>query len=749
MNKINVCFVTDENYAPYMGTAIYSIVCNAKHNRRFVFYVFDSGIQEKTKETIKKIAGRNEVNFIDSSVFSQKLASLPQTSAHITKSSYLKFIISDVLKDLNKVLYLDCDLIVTRDIKELYDADIENNLIGAVEDVGYTYWSKHNNDLKLKFKCMNSGVMLINCDLWRKENLSAALIECASDHDKVGFGQDQPVLNFVCKNRVCFLPFKWNVQDTFFRDSAEIQDRADIEECHEARDNPAIIHYTFVRKPWNDFDVVKVSEFWKYHKYNPLCNMNNIPSCAGKTHLPSFLVRLLSHITFGKTKARYKVKWTVKKNKLRNLNRLGRLCAEEKRINELTKLCPVNQEKLNIGKCMALSALLDGKLRLSPAEKGKIIIRSFVVEVTNNPYVGYETSDGFIYFVALPYSCYWGYFDNNYVFHPLDDPDMMFGIPLYPQEVLKEILLLKQKERSIPFFKRFYKKRIMLLATWNLGHHIWQEQPGIDFLRENNLLKRIQYMYFFTDYFNMSSYLEKFGIKSKFRKKHNFTTRHIVVYFTEDVFFEKNAKRLLDFCNKKSDIRLPATNINVVISLRWNQRVWREENAGVAEIINALTEKYEKISFYIDGFSKPACEGDGFNCAEKIQRDKENTLHLAENLSSKALENIHSIIGKNCIEKVKIYSEASLLVMPFGTPEHYNWMSRTPVILYGPKAARDLSIILNSSVVIPDLKIDSYLIPESCIFNEEGGNYSMDWHVLFDAIDKKIREILIQRTFDF
>lgn len=301
MNKINVCFVTDENYAPYMGTVIYSIICNAKHRNNFVFHVFDNGIKEKTKKKLKKIAKNNEINFIDASSFAQRLESLPQTAPHITKSSYLKFIIADVLKDLDKVLYLDCDLIVTRDIQELYDTDIGNNLIGAVEDVGYTYWSKSNEDLKLKFKCMNSGVMLINCDLWRKENLSQTLMECASDHDKVGFGQDQPVLNFVCKNRVFFLPFKWNAQDTFFRDSVEIQDRMDIKECHEARDNPAIIHYTYVRKPWNDFDVVRARDFWKYHKKNP---MGNHPSFWNVQR-----IRLLSHITFGKTRKHYKEKW--------------------------------------------------------------------------------------------------------------------------------------------------------------------------------------------------------------------------------------------------------------------------------------------------------------------------------------------------------------------------------------------------------------------------------------------------------
>lgn len=479
-----------------------------------------------------------------------------------------------------------------------------------------------------------------------------------------------------------------------------------------------------------------------------ICNNDaeNIHFNCKNIFLPAFLIRLFSHITFGKTKKEYKSKWIQLKHHKKNSNFLGRLCAMEREKNELTKLDPINQQKLNIGKCITLSALLDGKVRLSPIERGKKIVRSFCIEVTNNPYVGYETSDGFIYFIALPYSCYWGYFDNNYIFHPFDDPNMMFGIPLYPQEVLKEIILLKQKKSPV---LKIRKKRIMLLATWNLGHHIWQEQPGIDFLKENNMLKKIRYMYYFTDYFNMSSYLKQFNIKSKLKVNHNFTTTHILVYCTEDVFFKKTADRLLAFCKNGSDISLSQNYINVIIALRWNQRVWREENTGIAEIINSLTEKYERISFCIDGFSKPAGNGDGFNSAEKIQKDKENMCRLMENLTPQALERIHSIIGKNCIEKVKLYSEAALLIMPFGTPEHINWMSRKPVILYGPKAARDLSIILNSPVVIPDLKVDSYLISERDIIDEDCGNYSMDWHILYNAIDQKLIQILKQKALTF
>jgi len=269
-NKINICFVTDENYAPYMGVTITSILKNAKKNENFDFFIFDNDITETTKSKLKSLENQKvNINFVNVSHIIDKYEALENTVAHISKASYLKFAIADLLPNIDKIIYLDGDLIVKKSLAELYNIELKDNLIAAVEDVGYTYWSQHNEELKLKFKCMNSGVMLINCDLWRKENLSIKLLECAADHDKVGFGQDQPVLNYVLKDRVLFLPFKWNVQDTFFRDEIELKNRNDKKECKYVKKHPIIIHYTYVKKPWDFPAMRKAEEYWKYYKMSP------------------------------------------------------------------------------------------------------------------------------------------------------------------------------------------------------------------------------------------------------------------------------------------------------------------------------------------------------------------------------------------------------------------------------------------------------------------------------------------------
>ena len=189
MKTINICFVTDENYAAYTGTCIYSIIQNATSDSVFSFYIFDNHISDRTKQQLQNlVSAPSSLVFVNVSSKLNELKQLEQTIPHISKTSYLKFFIADLLPQIDKIIYLDGDLIVTDSMHKLWEIDLQENLLAAVEDVGYSYWNQHNPELKLKFKCMNSGVMILNCKLWREQKLSEQLLACAKQHDKVGFG---------------------------------------------------------------------------------------------------------------------------------------------------------------------------------------------------------------------------------------------------------------------------------------------------------------------------------------------------------------------------------------------------------------------------------------------------------------------------------------------------------------------------------------------------------------------------------
>lgn len=124
---------------------------------------------------------------------------LPNQRAHLTVETYYRLFISDILpSDIDKVLWLDCDIIVAGDLKELWNEGISDSAVGVVPDF-------ENNNVRvmnrLKYDAaygyFNAGVLLINLKYWRRENIIPIFTNYISDHYENLYYHDQDVLNYV------------------------------------------------------------------------------------------------------------------------------------------------------------------------------------------------------------------------------------------------------------------------------------------------------------------------------------------------------------------------------------------------------------------------------------------------------------------------------------------------------------------------------------------------------------------------
>ena len=111
------------------------------------------------------------------------------------------------MNKLDRIIYLDGDIIVQEDLEELYNCNIGDNYIGAVKDtngIDYDFFGK-----KI-YKYFNSGVMIMNLEKMRRDKISKKLLE----YRKCGYNKlmDQDTFNFVVKDAVTLLPFKFNTQ---------------------------------------------------------------------------------------------------------------------------------------------------------------------------------------------------------------------------------------------------------------------------------------------------------------------------------------------------------------------------------------------------------------------------------------------------------------------------------------------------------------------------------------------------------
>lgn len=264
--NINICFTPSDNYAQHMAVVIASILKNAAFGDDFSFYVLDSGISDSNKNKISELQKIKNFNIKYVKLDTSVLDSLPIVLNHFTTAIYYRFMTADLLPEVDKIIYLDCDLVVCSSLKELFLEDVSDYYIGAVEDIGSYY---NHLVLKPEFEKLqiNSGVMVLNLAMWRKDSLGTKLIKFAVEtKEELVFG-DQDVINktLTCKR----LDFKWNVQSfPAFHVYNNVVFHPLKDEIIEAVRRPSIIHYITKWKPWN-CDVPFGHLYIKYRQMTP------------------------------------------------------------------------------------------------------------------------------------------------------------------------------------------------------------------------------------------------------------------------------------------------------------------------------------------------------------------------------------------------------------------------------------------------------------------------------------------------
>lgn len=261
-NSLNVIYSSDDNYAQHMGVSIFSLLDkNTDDFENINIYIIDNHITEKNKSNLKQIIKKyNNANLFwidfDSYITQLKLNMLWEISI----SSYARLFISSMLDDdIDRVLYLDCDMIINDSLIELWQYNLNGKVIGAVQDPVCDS-TKKAVGLNFSDKYFNSGMLLIDVTLWRKLNIEDKITEFLEEHNGQVIHHDQGVLNGVLRGNVEFVPLKYNVMTIqyfmnreqwlkYFDNNAEYYSR---EEYDLSKSSPVIIHFTpsLTTRPW-------------------------------------------------------------------------------------------------------------------------------------------------------------------------------------------------------------------------------------------------------------------------------------------------------------------------------------------------------------------------------------------------------------------------------------------------------------------------------------------------------------------
>lgn len=243
MATIHICTSSDNNYIQHAGVMITSVLKNSNHDEHFIFHILDGGIKESEKKKINKL---KKIKEFEINYYLTNNDDFKDCPVHyLTIATYYRFKIQTYLKDVDKVLYLDCDTIVNANLKELWDTNIDNYWVAGVEDP-ISGKNKERLGIPSEHLYFNAGVLLINLKKWREDNIQGALFDYVSKYPEKIKWVDQDVLNDVLHEKSYQLPLKWNSMYYPYENSTY----SNKLEYEEALKNPCIIHYIMADKPW-------------------------------------------------------------------------------------------------------------------------------------------------------------------------------------------------------------------------------------------------------------------------------------------------------------------------------------------------------------------------------------------------------------------------------------------------------------------------------------------------------------------
>ena len=259
---VPVVFACNESYAPYAGVAIQSVLENAGPGRFYRVYVLHAGLASDTIRLLESIkTPQLTVRCLNVEPLVESKGAQLHICAHFSKEAYFRLLIPEVFSAFSRVVYLDCDLVVNRDIADILPPDMGDKLFGAVR-------SRHDRNfteqLRLKEESyFNSGVLVMNIGQWNAEKTTEkcfAYIKTA--RPELLKCVDQDVLNVVCRDRVLYLDGAWNYFWIIAMEPGPIH-QSFVEQMGE---NFYVLHFISELKPWSHPELPLSRYFWRYAK---------------------------------------------------------------------------------------------------------------------------------------------------------------------------------------------------------------------------------------------------------------------------------------------------------------------------------------------------------------------------------------------------------------------------------------------------------------------------------------------------
>lgn len=263
--KKHISCSTDDNYAQHCGVMLCSLFENNKQSQYVIHILMTKEtLSEGNCNKLRRLIESYNSECIFHNVDCTLLREMPDREVRpLGAAAYYRLLFSTILDvSIHTVLYLDCDIIVNGNIDAIFELELDDYALAAVQDVEF-YDDEHRMEIPVPYeKCMfNSGVIYVNLDYWRKHDVENKLLYYARKIRKRCL-HDQDALNAMFHHKWFRLPPKWNKFNSGCIKKKNFLTKNDWKEYMES---PIIIHFLSSLKPWQDVPGLRYSNL--YLKY--------------------------------------------------------------------------------------------------------------------------------------------------------------------------------------------------------------------------------------------------------------------------------------------------------------------------------------------------------------------------------------------------------------------------------------------------------------------------------------------------
>ncbi len=205
---ISIVSASDDKFVPYLGVMLFSLLRNKNTDTSVEIYIIDNGISAKNRTRLSKLIGKFRSSLIFLSVNADIYKNF-RIDSHINHTTYCRLSIPELFnREIKKILYIDGDVVVRKDLSSLWNIDISDYYMAAVKDWGIT------SDLPRNNSYFNAGIMLLNLNKIRCDSIMSKTITYIEQNRPAMHDQDG--LNAIVKENYLSLPVIYNTMSCFF-----------------------------------------------------------------------------------------------------------------------------------------------------------------------------------------------------------------------------------------------------------------------------------------------------------------------------------------------------------------------------------------------------------------------------------------------------------------------------------------------------------------------------------------------------